>query len=187
MMNPTASRLEVMTERNEKIASMRTEGFTLEDIGSEVGLTKERIRQILEKDYPSVKTESLTERALAKLLGCSTGKLVRMRERGVISPRITGKRHSTIYSPAEIKKAQKALKLNCAGCGRPLGPDRQIFCKECRKEYSRYPYPFLTDEQKEKRRQSTRDWIDRNPERVKKTRARAYKKYQDKVKAMRGG
>ena len=39
-----------MRERNEEIAKLRTEGWTLKRLGEKYGVSKERIRQILAQE-----------------------------------------------------------------------------------------------------------------------------------------
>jgi len=48
---PLSKRIEKMEKRTQEILQFRLSGLTLKDIGEKFGLTKERIRQIIEREY----------------------------------------------------------------------------------------------------------------------------------------
>lgn len=48
---PLAEKIEKMEKRTKEIIELRLSGFTLKEIGDKFGLTKERIRQIIEREY----------------------------------------------------------------------------------------------------------------------------------------
>ena len=48
---PLKNSIEKMSERTKKIIELRLSGMTLRDIGNKFGLTRERIRQIIEREY----------------------------------------------------------------------------------------------------------------------------------------
>lgn len=162
---------------NGEIATMRREGKTLQSIGDKIGVTRERVRQILNQYYGGTKTSFLSEHQVAVLCGCSDQIIRRMREQGLVNPRLYG--HYYLYDRDEVEKAYLAYLRQCAMCGVLIGLTRK-YCKECSAERQRYFYPYLSQESKKKVNRSKRNWAKNHPERVKFIQSRAQKKYNKK-------
>jgi len=155
---------------NGAIPDMRRQGYTLQAIGDEIGVTRERVRQILNRYYPGTQPQVLREYQVAKVIGCSPDALRKLRTAGKINPMPRGKHY--LYDRNEIEKAYLAVLKACPHCGSTyIGS--YIRCAKCRAEYKRYQYPFFSEEQKRKSRLSTKKWQKNNPERNKANQKRA--------------
>jgi len=162
---------------NGEIVAMRKDGDTLQSIGDKVGVTRERVRQILNEYYGGTKTSFLSEHQVAILCGCSDQIIGRMRKQGLVNPRLSGYYH--LYDRDEVEKAYLAYLRQCAMCGVSIGLTRK-YCKECSAERQRYYYPYLTQEAKKKVNRIKMNWVKNHPERAKVIQARATKRYNKK-------
>ncbi len=116
--------LGVWERQSSQIVEMWREGYSLQQIGDAVGVTRERIRQLLEK-HAVTKPSFYTEKQVARLIGCSTWFLCNLRRRGVINPKRSG---HLLYSVDDLTEARRALDeyrqehspitLKCKQCGR---------------------------------------------------------------------
>lgn len=165
---------------NGQIADMRRQGHTLQEIGNTVGVTRERVRQILTEHYGRVEISLFKEAGAAKIIGCSAERLKKLRENGVVVPTRSGK-WFWLYSRGEMEKAMLALQRNCEHCGAPL-PIKNIGkrCPKCKADYVRNTYPFKNDEGKRKHIESCIRWQKNHPERHRKLCNKAVKKYQQR-------
>ncbi len=118
------------TLSKDKVWEMRQAGLTLQQIGDIVGVTRERVRQILQKNFGTTRVRSLPcEWEAAKILGCAYSTLRDVRERGLLHPIRVGL--FIRYSEEELKKADSILKKKCAHCGHIfLGNGK--YCPDCR-------------------------------------------------------
>lgn len=164
-----------------QIADMRRQGHTLQAISDKVGVTRERVRQILAKHYGEIKTNLVPEVKLARIIGCPVTRLRKLRISGVINP--VRYECSYLYDRNEIEKAMLALQRNCEHCG-VLLPMKNVGkrCPECKKEYKRYAYPFLSDEAKKRANKAAIKWQKQHPEQYKEAQQRAEKTYWEKKK-----
>lgn len=162
---------------NGEILAMRKDGDTLQSIGDKIGVTRERVRQILNQYYGGTKTSFLSEHQVAVLCGCSDRIIGRMREQGLVNPRLSG--HYKLYDRDEVEKAYLAYLRQCAMCGASIGLTRK-YCKECTAKRQRYFYPYRSQEGKEKARKATQKWRNNHPEQLKIIQARAMKKFNKK-------
>lgn len=165
---------------NGEIFSLRRGGHTLQQIGDRVGVTRERIRQILNEHYGKVEILLLTETKVAEIIGCRTALLFRLREQGLIHPTRIG--HYFRYSHDDIETAMLALQRSCKHCGEsiPLKVKTRVYCPECSKEQVRYNYPFLSEEGKRKLLKLTREWQKQHPERYREINRKAQQKHSKK-------
>jgi len=123
-------------ERNQVIVELREHGKTLQEIGDLVGLTRERVRQILEERNGNVKL--ITCPMLAEELGVGVQTLYNFLERVGIERRYYWQSHDIT-----LVKYLFAKNHACRMCGQPVGPHRWVYCSDecCRKvqeEDSRY-------------------------------------------------
>lgn len=109
---------------NGQVKSLRNQGLTLQAIGDRVGVTRERIRQILEEHYGTTKISGFIFRdRLARLIGCSSSYLFSLEKRGVLNPIHRGSYY--LYDREESEKAALAVArqkehwaiLVCDECG----------------------------------------------------------------------
>lgn len=172
-------KLSVWETYNDQIADMRRQGHTLQVIGSTIGVTRERVRQIIKEHYGEIKRNLLTEPNVARIIGCSVTRLQNLRRSGVINPiRYEG---FHFYDRSETEKAMLVLQRNCKHCRIPL-PIQNIskYCSRCQAEYRRYAYPFLSDEARKKANECSKRWQKEHPEQFRKTSRRAVRKYSEK-------
>ena len=74
-----------------QIVEMRRSGYTLQEIGDYVGVTRERVRQILQEHHVKAEVGLLVETDAAKVLGCSIDRLRKLRKQGILNPMHRGK------------------------------------------------------------------------------------------------
>lgn len=154
-----------------QMADMRRQGYSLQAIGDVVGVTRERIRQILGRRYGRVEMEVLNEEAAARALGCPSHKLRGLRKRGMIHPEHHGLRWA--YSLEQIKRAKALLKPICScGCKLPINYLGK-YCPKCGELRSRHRYLLSSEEAKERHKEMVRRWRERNRERYRETLRRA--------------
>ncbi len=166
---------------NGTIPNMRKEGYTLQEIGNTMGVTRERIRQILARFYGNAKTDLLPEGRVAKIIGCNSHRLEKLRKQGVLTPRHTS--YDWLYSKEEIEKAISLLQGKlCVYCNQPIPLKKHLskYCEVCSKERRRYGYPFLSPQTKAKAALKAKDWMKRNPEKTIEMNRRASQKYEAK-------
>lgn len=162
---------------NGEIVAMRKEGNTLQSIGDKIGVTRERVRQILNEYYSGTKMPFLPEHQVAKICGCSDFTLAKIRKQGLVKPRRAGILH--LYDRDEVERAYSAMQRNCAMCGTPIDRTHK-FCVECSAKRRRNIYPFLSQEGKEKAKKASIKWQDEHPDRYRVTLQRAAQRYQAK-------
>ena len=56
---------------NGEISALRRDGYSLQSIGDVIGVTRKRVRQILNEYYSGTAIPLLAESQVAKLCGCS--------------------------------------------------------------------------------------------------------------------
>lgn len=120
---------------NGQVKALRNQGLTLQAIGDRVGVTKERIRQILVAHYGTTEVPGFIVRErLAGLLGCSSTYLLSLEKQGVLNPIHSGSGGYRLYDRDESEKAALAVaqmrqnghwvKLVCDECGRDFKRER---------------------------------------------------------------
>ena len=127
----------IYQEYGDLIATLRSEGKTLQQIGDQLGVTRERVRQVLNKHFPECSSPPSTEDA-AKMLGVSYRHFRNTAERLGIQP-IARTRNRIRWSPDVLPAVWTAYKLrSCRICGRHLPSTRRFYCsEECVREAKR--------------------------------------------------
>lgn len=111
------------------IAALRSEGKTLQQIGNQFGVTRERVRQVLNKHSPNCWLPPSTEEA-AKMLGMSYRRFRSTAERLDIQP-VARTRQRIRWSPDVLPAVWAAYKLrSCRICGWHLPSTRSVYCSE---------------------------------------------------------
>jgi len=163
------------------IPAMRREGHTLEQISDRVGVTRQRVHQILKKFYPDVQPIALVEYRAAEVIGCSTYRLAILRKQGLLHPKRVN--FYFRYSREDIKEAFLALQRSCPHCGEPVPLKNQIkYCLKCSADYRRNSYPFKSEEGKRKQLLANASWRERHPERAKEIAKKSSKAYRKRQK-----
>jgi hypothetical protein len=170
---------------NGTIHQWRQEGQTLQQIGDKTGVTRERIRQILNKCYGGTRVKgSISENKLAHALGFPQSIVRKARIDGIIKPSYHyGQSGITRYdaSPANITLITKALLLGiqkyCVHCGKPRLPFSKKYCPECAKASQRNYYSFMSPEAKKRHNAATKHYQQEHPEKIKEIHQRAVNKW----------
>jgi len=92
---------------DEFIAEMRTKGYTLEMIGHMLGVSRERVRQLLDKRLSGTTRGGYTLTEVCKLVGCSDERLHRLRREGLVIPQRYG--GIWCYTADDIEKIRQIL------------------------------------------------------------------------------
>lgn len=169
-----------MENRADEIAALRMSGFTLQNIGDRVGITRERVRQILVRYHPESlhrPEDLLTKSDLQAELGIGWPKLEKLFGELYIYP-VAGK-----FYPREVVARIKTLH-KCKMCGKPIPRGNNVYCStECRLEGAKYKN--RPQAQREKHKALMRRWNKAHPERIKAIQKKAVDKYQAKKRAER--
>jgi len=114
-----------------QMVEMRRSGYTLQKIGDHVGVSRERVRQILEEHHVKPESQLLTESKVAKVIGCSIYRLRRVRKQGRLNPLHRGNPYH-YYDKADLEKVKLALQRHCPRCGELL-PMVHVgkYCSRC--------------------------------------------------------
>lgn len=167
---------------NGQVKELRNQGLTLQAIGDKVGVSRERIRQILNKHYGTAATPLISRTRLAKIIGCSVPVLTKLEKQGRVKPIHIG--FYCLYNRDMAEEAMLALQKQCEHCGEPIpiGFYLQKYCPHCSEEYKRYSYPFKSKEAKRKSNDASLKWQKAHPERTKELVRRAQAKFYAKKK-----
>lgn len=155
------------------IYNMRQSGATLQRIGDEVGITKERVRQILVKNRGSTKHELISSEQLSRVLGLPRNQGIELYEDSVITPVAEwnrGNRHYLLFSPTTAEQIISYYKSHrlCKICRRPIPRGRRVYCSEqCYKEGHKYRYKSIEAKQRHIRSikrytERRKQWVIRN-------------------------
>ncbi len=96
-----------------QMVEMRRSGYTLQEIGDCFGVTRERIRQILQENCGKIEIPLLTETMVAKEIGCPIGRLRKLRIQGLVKPRHRRK-NLHYYDKGELENVKLALRKHCS-------------------------------------------------------------------------
>lgn len=125
---------------------MRRSGATLQQIADKIGRTKERVRQILTKNFGTTKRKLMSTEKLCNLMGLPRNWVMQLYQDGVISPAAawhTETRLFLLWAPATIDHIINYYKTRrlCRICYRPIPKGRWRYCStDCLKESHKYKY-----------------------------------------------
>lgn len=154
------------------IYQMRQAGAPMREIAERVGISKERVRQILTRNIGTTKHEWFSTLQLCEESGLPRNRVLELQKQGVITPASTwgiGKRHYFLWSKEAVKAITDYYSTHhfCQMCNIPLPKKRILFCSDvCRQE--RHKYKYMTPDEKkrvltnirryrEKKRQASRE------------------------------
>ena len=93
-------------EKLDRLVELRKQGFTLDEIGQQIGISGERVRQIARSLDPECKTLH----ALSKLYNVGMGRLQRLLDEYEIRPEgYRGRQRRAVYSVDKISQVIEAL------------------------------------------------------------------------------
>lgn len=119
---------------NGEIKTLRNEGYSLRLIGDKFGVSRERIRQILNQHYGTIVRSGFVSRnKLSKLLKCAEFTLRKLEQEGTLNPKHMGGNY--LYDRDESEKA--ALEIYRLPHNRP---DLERICQECGKIFRVRPW-----------------------------------------------
>jgi len=166
-------------DRAMQMTRLRREGYTLEEIGKNFNLSRERIRQILSKASNNGKSGLLSASQAMSILQCNRKALLELVETGSLE---VMRRHGSklFFRESHLQSVQTPVK-RCIICGRPVGKGRSNYCSpECYRE--RWNYCNWPEERKTRHRKLVEKWHKEHPEQAKVLQAR---KYQRKLAKLR--
>ncbi len=118
-----------------KIYDMRQAGDTLQEIGDGLGITRERVRQILVEHYGDTRFKQfLATGELAQLAGVSRKHVDYLANRGIIQP-VGASSTKRLWDMEALRVVlSHRERQTCRICGRPLPNDQVSYCSPaCRK------------------------------------------------------
>lgn len=136
------------------IYNMRQSGATLQRIGDEVGITKERVRQILVENHGSTKHQLISTEQLCRLLGLPRNRVIELYQDSVITPVAEwnrGNHRYLLFSATTVEQIISYYKTHrlCSICRRPIPRGRRVYCSEqCYKEGHKYRYKSIEAKQR---------------------------------------
>jgi len=136
------------------IYEMRQAGAPMREIAKKVGISKERVRQILTLNIGSTKHEWFSTLQLCEESGLPRNRVLELQKLGVITPTFTwgiGRRHYLLWSREAVKAITDYYSTHhfCRVCNKPLSKKRILFCSDvCRQE--RHKYKYMTLEEKKR-------------------------------------
>jgi predicted nucleic acid-binding Zn ribbon protein len=136
------------------IFEMRRAGAPMREIAQAVGISKERVRQILARNLGSTQHEWLSTLQVCARTGLPRNRVLELHEQGIIVPASTwsaGKRHYFLWAADSVERITTYFGSHhlCRVCNKPLPRNRILFCSdECRQE--RHKYKHMTAEEKQR-------------------------------------
>jgi len=88
------------------IFEMRRAGAPVREIAEKVGISKERVRQILARNNGSTKHEWLSTSQLCSMTGLPRNRVLKLHDKGIIVPASTwdtGERHHLLWAADSVK------------------------------------------------------------------------------------
>ena len=154
----------------------RCKGKSLRQLGQMFNRSGERVRKVLAK-YGPPQVRLLSEDRVAAKLGYPPWWLARLRKEGVINPIRPG--GHWLYSEEQVRQLPSLIAeaRRCQRCGKQRPPGSVRFCTECSQYKEKHRYLFQSPEAQARQRERCQAWQKANPEKVRKIRSRANKKY----------
>jgi predicted Fe-S protein YdhL (DUF1289 family) len=134
------------------IFEMRRAGAPMRKIAEKVGISKERVRQILALDNGSTRHEWLPTLQLCAMTGLPRNRVLKLHEKGIIVPASSwsaGKMHYFLWAADSVNTIVTYYDTHhlCRVCNQRLPKNRRLFCSDgCRQE--RHKYKNMTPEEK---------------------------------------
>ena len=147
----TQVKSQAVTDKN-IIFEMRRAGAPMREIGEKVGISKERVRQILARNDGSTRHEWLSTSQLCAMTGLSWNRVLKLHENGIVVPASTwdtGKSHHLLWAADSVQTVVTYYDTHrlCPVCNRRLPKKRILFCSDCCRQ-ERRKYKNMTPEEK---------------------------------------
>jgi len=158
-----------------QIKEMRDEGQTLQDIGNQIGVSRERVRQILVQRYGAadVGKDLYIRNQLQKLLGRG------IPQRLLPEPVIGG-----FYPKYTIGALQHIVEQGYHKCKNPVCNNyvwlKKYCSMDCHNDFWKN-YDNWSSERKAKHRQCVKSWMERHPERTREIMMKANLKQRERT------
>ena len=163
----------IVQTRPDIMHEMRQSGATLDQVGSRFGITRERVRRLLAREYGSTRVRGLlTAAELARLAGCTWKYIDKLRRRGVIQPAMVVGHGRTLWSPETAAVIIEYIdRHRCPVCHRPVPSNRQVYCsRACYLEAHRYKNQ--PEEVRRRHNERVKQWKAQHPERARQIQQR---------------
>jgi transcriptional regulator with XRE-family HTH domain len=134
------------------IFEMRHAGAPMREIAEKMGVSKQRVSQILARNDGSTRHEWLSTSQLCAMTGLSRNRVLELHDKGIIVPAYTwdiAKRQFSLWAADSVKTIATYYDAHhlCIVCNRRLPKHRIVFCSDdCRRE--RHKYKNMTPEEK---------------------------------------
>lgn len=166
--------------------ALRADGWTLEAIGGRVGLTRERVRQVLaEYPEPLPPCPWVTAQSVCPIV--SREPLKDWIERGWVRRHPEGR---LVHEGDVVATAERLMARRCdyPGCEEPIGriASDARFCPGCSIEVRRYDYPVLDEEGRRRAAAAKERWRQQNPERSREIQRHARQAFAARQRAAQG-
>ena len=133
------------------IFQMRQAGAPMREIAEKVGISKERVRQILTRNTGGTKHQWFSTLQLCEEAKLPRNRVLELQKIGVITPAFAwgiGKRHYLLWAPEAVQAITNYYSTHhfCQVCNKPLPKKRILFCSDaCRQERHKYKYMTLEE------------------------------------------
>lgn len=156
-MRKSRARIPVIELLDGDIKKMREAGYTLAQIAQRGGVTRERIRQVINTFYPGTKPKTLTESQTAKMLGVTLDIIKGLRIKGVIQPIKIGAFYR--YDRKNLRKIKAALNRFCRVCGNPVPPGNTKLCESCSVKMRNPKLRLSLPGERQKQKDGQKRWV----------------------------
>ena len=162
-----------------EIKQLREAGYSLKQIADKAGVTRERIRQIINKYYPGTKSNLLSEPQVANTFGVSSTLIRNLRRQGLIHPVRIG--NAIRYNKKAIEEIRTALNRPCRICGNPVFPGNTKLCEKCSTMMRDPKLRLSLPGEREKLKKAVRRWNEAHIEEVREWTRKRISKLQAKM------
>jgi len=161
-----------------EIKRLREEGYSLQQIGEMVGVTRERVRQILNKYYPGTKPKLLSTRQVAERSGVPESVIRKLRRSGLIHPaRMARNSNSYRYEEKTLQEVKIALSRPCRICSNPILLGNMTLCAKCSTMMRDPKLRLSLPGERERHKIAMRLWRKRHPEKARVAARKSTAKY----------
>lgn len=148
----------------EDIRRLTEEGYSCDQIGKKLGVSRQRIWKLRKRFYPEAKPKWPNDSQTAKIFGISVSTLKNLRERDLIHPLMVG--HFYRYDDNAQEEIKKVRNRSCRICGSPIPPRHWALCLKCSAQIKDPKLRLALPGEREKHNIAMRNWKKRHTEQV---------------------